>query len=184
MTTLGAGFVFICEVYQPGRVKNGFGEVVKNDQAQSDPCEVGHVSQCDEREIGSGELNTMWYFFFFDFLKVQFRIAVQPVWQLNDVEKFKQKRHFRMRISLPKRRYIQYVIFSGNKKFNILNWKKIFFFLKLLKNDVCTPDDGNKIKHYQLSRFVKQTVLNFRQMHLSTDFLEKEGNRLISNIYS
>lgn len=124
---------------------------MKDQEHKSQSCVVGGVGSHNREQINSSVSDTRWNVLFLHFLKVELRVAVEPVRNLNDEEEFEHESHRHIRIVLPQSRKIEEKTFT--------------------EDYISTPQDGHSVENKQLSRLVELALLYLRQVELCLYFL-------------
>ena len=139
-TFLSNGFL-VGKVQDAGDVESGLGQIVQDEQTESQPGEVGRVRNGNGGEIDGGVGNARGNVLLLHLLEVELRVRVEPVGQLDDEEEFEHERHGHVGIVLPQGRHVEEE--------------------PLAENDVRTPQDRYQVEDQQLARFVELAHLHF-----------------------
>ena len=110
--TFCSDFWFVSEVDETSDMEHGLRNVMKDEQTESKSSKVHHISSCYSDQVDGGVRYTSRHIFTFYLLKVEFRVRVEPVSDLDDEEEFKHKRHRHVGVLTPYSRNVEEEAFT------------------------------------------------------------------------
>ena len=129
--TFGSDLRFVCKVNETSDVEDGFGDVVKDEEAESQSRKVHSVGGSDSDQVDGGVRDAGGHILAFHLLEVEFRVRVEPVGDLDDKEEFEHERHGHVRVIAPQGRDVEEETLS--------------------EDDVAAPENGSQVEDEQLA---------------------------------
>ena len=131
---------------KPTGVENCLGEVLEDKQTECQTSVGEHVSGSNKDQVQSSVADSRGHILSLDLLKVEFRVDMEPIGDLHNVEKLEHEGHLVVGVAFPQ----------------LADAEKV-----LSHDDISSPQKTDNVEAQQLAALIKLGMLDLGQVQLS-----------------
>jgi len=145
-------FTLVSVGEKPTGVENCLGEILEDKQTECHTSVGEHVSGSNKDQVQGGVADSCGHILSLDLLKVEFRVDMEPIGDLDNVEELEHEGHLVVRVAFPQ----------------LADAKKV-----LSHDDISSPQKTDNVEAQQLPTLVKLGMLDLGQVQLPIHTIQK-----------